>query len=205
MSGQIIFDILDYWHAGAGHGAGRRLDAVVVKSPAGLPYLPGRTVKGLLRDAVWLAEGYGHLEAGCTQVIFGSPPVRADVEETQGAAVDQRTRMGILHVGSATLSQAWERYAESAEGRAVAASFFDELASTALDDSGQVKDRSLRRIEVAIPLRLQAYWCVAGPAEQQKYVQAALETAVPLLRRFGLSRHRGLGRVQVSIQGGQGA
>lgn len=207
MSGQIIFDILDYWHTGSGHGAGRRVDASVVRSPEGLPYIPGRTVKGLLRDVVWLTEEYGHLQQGTTVKLFGTPAdvVRAaeKAEESgESKAEDRlRTTAGILRVSSATLSDAWKAYAKTPEGQALARAFVDELAQTALDDTGQVQEHSLRRIEVTIPMQLSAEWSVDADGEAREMTVSALKKALPLLRRFGLSRHRGLGRVQVSIQG----
>lgn len=198
MSGQIIFDILDYWHAGSGHGAGRRVDAAVVRSAAGLPYIPGRTVKGLLRDVVWLTEGYGHLPAGSTDELFGSA---ADAKAEDAGRFN--TTAGILRLSSATLPQEWEIFANTAEGEAISEAFYDELAQTALDERGQVKERSLRRIEVVIPIKLVAEWSVDADAQARRRCAEALKKSLPLLRRFGLSRHRGLGRVKVSMQGGE--
>ena len=39
------------WHCGSGLAAGADVDALVIKDNNGLPYVPGRTLKGLLRDA----------------------------------------------------------------------------------------------------------------------------------------------------------
>lgn len=40
------------WHCGSGLAAGASADAVVVKDESGLPYIPGRTLKGLLSEAI---------------------------------------------------------------------------------------------------------------------------------------------------------
>ena len=39
------------WHCGSGLAAGADVDALVIKDNNGLPYVPGRTLKGLLREA----------------------------------------------------------------------------------------------------------------------------------------------------------
>lgn len=40
------------WHCGSGLGAGADVDALVVKDKNKLPYVPGKTIKGLIREAV---------------------------------------------------------------------------------------------------------------------------------------------------------
>ena len=52
---RLRFEIQSFWHAGSGRGDGAVADATVLRSRAGLPILPGRTVKGLLREACDLA------------------------------------------------------------------------------------------------------------------------------------------------------
>jgi hypothetical protein len=193
--GRIIFDILDYWHAGAGHGGGRKLDAVVRRSPAGLPIIPGRTVRGLLRDVVRQSECFGALEQGTTETVFGSELESRDRFET---------REGLLRLSTAELPGDWETYAQTHEGRASLDGFFCGLSNTAIGNNGQVVDHSLRHTEVAIPLELVATWHVR---EASAHTQAfeVLTTAAPLLRAFGRSRHRGLGRVEIRVERGGAA
>ncbi|MEJ2682664.1 MAG: RAMP superfamily CRISPR-associated protein [Gammaproteobacteria bacterium] len=52
MNQLLKITFLDYWHAGGSHGQGFHTQATVARDHDGLPYLPGRTLKGLLRDAV---------------------------------------------------------------------------------------------------------------------------------------------------------
>ena len=44
----------DYWHVSSGLSGGAALDSYVVKDSAGLPYVPGKTIKGLVREAAEL-------------------------------------------------------------------------------------------------------------------------------------------------------
>ena len=49
---QIKYKItfLSDWHAGSGLSSGADADEVVIKDDNNLPYLPGKTIKGLLKD-----------------------------------------------------------------------------------------------------------------------------------------------------------
>ena len=40
------------WHCGSGLAAGADVDALVVKDENGMPFVPGKTIKGLVREAV---------------------------------------------------------------------------------------------------------------------------------------------------------
>ena len=189
MSGTIVFDILDFWHASAGHGAGRFLDASVQRTPAGLPVLPGRTVKGLMRDAVHQCDQFGHLPDGITAELFGSE-----------LGTDRfKTEPGLLQFGNAELPEGWEVYAQTEEGQKILSGFFDDIASTAIGEDGQAEEGSLRRIEVAIPLQLHATWRSTDPKATDE-ARRALQKACGLVRRLGVSRTRGLGRARVYLK-----
>ena len=188
MSGTLEFDIRDYWHTGAGHGSGRAVDDSVVRTRAGLPKVPGRTIKGLFRDAVAQCEELDQLPAGTTRRLFGS-----------ALGTDRfQTEAGVLAFGSATLSEEWEDYAQTKRGQRLMAGFFEELASTAVDSDGQAVEGTLRSIEVAVPLTLNATWKTRRGGDVSA-ARRALETAAPLIRRLGKNRYRGLGRVCVSV------
>ena len=44
----------DYWHVSSGLCGGAALDSYVAKDSAGFPYVPGKTIKGLVREAAEL-------------------------------------------------------------------------------------------------------------------------------------------------------
>ncbi len=49
----------DYWHLGSGLSAGARLDSTVTKDDQGIPYMSGKTIKGLVRE---MADEFGEIE-----------------------------------------------------------------------------------------------------------------------------------------------
>jgi CRISPR/Cas system CMR subunit Cmr4 (Cas7 group RAMP superfamily) len=68
----LSFHLHGYWHCGSGEAGTSDLDAAVIRDAEGLQYLPGRSVKGLLREAFRLAEDFGHQPEGATDRLFGS-------------------------------------------------------------------------------------------------------------------------------------
>jgi hypothetical protein len=206
----LSFDMHSFWHAGSGRGRSAVLDAEVIRDACGLPYLPGKTVKGLLRKAVRLAEMVGEVPAGTTVEMFGSEvPGLGTGEDTSADAQDQAlergrfaTTPGSLWFGSAELPEDWQRWA-AAQGREAAAQLaplFRVVASTAIDKDGMAREHTLRVVEVAVPMQLRAV--VAGPDDTawQRHIQAAL----PYLRAVGGRNSRGYGRTTVTIaRGGQ--
>jgi hypothetical protein len=72
------------------------------------------------------------------------------------------------------------------------------MHSTAIDEkTGTALDKSLRGIEVTIPLILEAPLSIQGESDWpwQEYLNMAL----PLLRHVGSKRNRGMGRVIVTL------
>ena len=49
---EYTITFLSDWHAGSGLSSGAEADAVVIKDSNNLPYLPGKTIKGLVKDAL---------------------------------------------------------------------------------------------------------------------------------------------------------
>ena len=153
-----------YWHCGSGLSAGSSADATIVRDDEGLPFVPGRTVKGHLREA---AELLGN---------------EAFVLECFGTEDDQP---GVCHFSDAylpfTVEKEWKHH------------LVDRLSMTAIDEeSGTVRDDSLRTIEAAVPLELE------GEITQipERYL-SEMERAMRLVKRIGLRRHRGLGRCDI--------
>lgn len=183
----ITFTFLSPWQIGSGLGEGAHLDALPVTTPAGLPYIPGRSVKGLFREAAQLAEDCGQLAAGTVTRLFGSRDERLSRYETVP---------GCLQFTSATLGEALERWAAESVNRKAVQELYGVLASTAIDTNGLADDKTLRKIEVALPQSLTAtVSAVNGSADDI----ALLAQVAPLIRQAGAHRHRGLGRVQVTV------
>lgn len=188
---EITFTIHSYWHAGSGSGEGSSLDALVVKSPAGLPYLPGRTVKGLLREAVQTVEDCRQVPKGITERFFGTTPT----DPPQMTRFE--TSAGSLVFESATLGKEMENWAACKANKLHIGGLYTQLSSTKIENSGIASDKTLRKIEVAVPLQLTA--TVSTSEAGDEWLQVLLKAA-PLIRNLGSHRSRGMGRTTLEVK-----
>lgn len=178
-------EFYSYWHAGAGSGQGPQLDALVIKDKIGLPYLPGRTLKGLLRDAMYTCEEAHQVPPDTANRIFGIP------------GVFDGTEPGILYLSDAVLNPAERDWLSSADGQSSKAGFYDKFSSTKLTEDGLAEPHTLRSMELCIPINLEANLTLDGdqPADWK-----ALEKACSLIRCLGSHRNRGLGRCRFTLK-----
>ena len=174
---QYKIEFYSNWHCGSGLAAGADVDALVVKDADGLPYVPGRTLKGLLREAAHALYG----ETDLTASIFG-----ISGEEEVPECGD---RTGQAFFGNAVLV---EKDAVLADG--LVPYLFQTFASTAIDESGIAKDNSLRRIETVVPCTLAG--SIRNVPDGGKEL---LEKAMQMVKRMGTGRNRGYGRCKITI------
>ena len=199
----LHFTFLGYWHCGAGAGRGAWADAVVIRDSSGLPYVPGRTVKGAIRAALSLL-------GGDVVELLGSERLSGDDDLDGNRLKRYGTKAGRLYFGDAVLPAEYHSYfaaapSDSDEDKAEAerraflrAGLTRLLAQTAIDpDTGTAKDHSLRSVEVAMPMTLTAR---VGALDGDATWHAQLIRCLPLIRGLGLGRHRGLGRLEVTAE-----
>jgi len=159
-------EFFDYWHLGSGMSAGAKLDSLVVKEK-GLPYVPGKTVKGLLRDMV------EEIDSAKVAKIFGS----------EGSDMSEN------YFSNATLSDSTEEHLLL--NKHLVKHLYSSISSTKIEKNGIAKDSSLREIEVVVPLTLYGeIECVDEETE------TLLANAMSMIKQIGLNRNRGLGRCQ---------
>lgn len=188
-------EILSWWHAGSGLGRGGDVDALVIRDAAELPYLPARTLKGLLRDALQLAEDHGAVSAGRTAGLFGAKDPRTlHPDGIQADVEDPGRKPGVLHFSDATLDSRLKEWLV-AGGPGRRAAFTAALSSTALQDGGVAAPKTLRTIEAAPPVVLTA--TITGP-DDPGWI-ATLRQVAGLVRSLGSHRHRGLGRCRLTL------
>lgn len=196
----ISIDIRGYWHPGSGRGSGSHLDALVETGGDGLPFISGRMLKGLLRDAVNRLEHWGRLDEFKT----GDATVVENLFGSRGFGKDNvprnRTHPGKIKVGDARLPQDLRQWLAYSDHGAQRQQLFREVFSTAIDAAtGVAKHHSLRGMQVVVPLPLQARleWIGAGDAGNWRQI---VEEALPLIRAVGAQRSRGYGRALLQIK-----
>lgn len=214
LLGRIKFEILTWWHAGSGRDDGPVSDAKIIRGRGNLPFLPGRTVKGLVRDAARLGVAAQMLNEGQVVAWFGRDLVR--INPQKGVTTENRERhldearfhtsAGNLIFGSATLGDTWERWAEQVLSNnaddlsATPDDLITTFASTRIAEDGVAENKTLRVIEAAVPMTLWA--SIEGPPEAQ--IEPLLPVLPIFLRGLGSHRNRGLGRVCATLEVNRG-
>lgn len=196
MNRTLKIEILSYWHPGTGRGQGRHLDAITHRNESGLPCLPGRTVKGLLRDAVHRWESFGGYGIGdsdypsLTEQLFGP-------YGTEGV----KTWPGLLRFSDATLTESEAAYL--AGNSQLLKGLYRNHYATAIDHkTGTAEKNSLRGIELVVPLTLHAKVDLVSSAacsEMETCWPELLAPALHMIRAVGAHRSRGLGRAIVTM------
>lgn len=196
---RLKIDIQSHWHVGSGESGGAYADALALKSRAGLPFLPGKAVKGLLRSAFLTGEqnqwfDSGDREGTLTQYVFG----------TEGESLASQ---GMLLVDSAELCSQEQAYFTANPKQTNA--LFDVHFSTAINTTtGSAKPNSLRSIEVALPMTLFAELTIVPKADatdsfaaiDEQMVATWVKQTAPLITRIGAKRSRGYGEVLVTVE-----
>lgn len=182
---RLTFDILSYWRCGTGSSSGSEIDATCARDTAELPYIPGRQVRGLLRDAVRRLD----------ELDPDGPQMESDLFDGPADQAIGKSG-GLLEVESAHMADPDRSlFAGDAAARA---ELFTALSSTRIDERGVAAERTLRREEVAIPMRLEAS-VTALPGASLNWRETLIEAAA-LIEGVGAKRTRGLGRVIVDCK-----
>lgn len=190
MSYQLKIDIQSYWHPGTGSGRGSDVDAVTHRDRDGLPLLPGKTLKGILRDAVSRWEQF-------TKTV--NTPSLAEQLFGAGADADEKW-LGSVRVSDAVLADDIRDYL--LEDKNLVTGLYRSIHATAIEhDTGTAVNKSLRGIEVVVPLTLYATLDeVPNASHKVANWQKTIEQSLGLIQAVGAHRTRGLGRAVVTLE-----
>ncbi len=173
---------LDYWHLSSGLSAGAKLDSTVTRDENGLPYIPGKTIKGLIREMAELTKNFDFVTK-----CFGSSSDEKDEFYFEEKIV------GECNFSNVEIEENTKKFIikEKLQNQ-----LFDEIASTKIDKNGIAESGSLREIEVVVPISLFGEIKNISPEYKQEMIKALKK-----VKRMGLNRNRGLGRCVIDVLG----
>lgn len=190
----ITIKFLSDWHVGSGLGDGSIADSILNRDSDGLPYIPGRAVKGALRESAWRLGLCRRDLADMVEYLFG----RESGEET-------RSFPGCLTAGTAELPadlRAWMLAAGPAAKDQLVEAMTIHAQRTALTEDRQAKEHSLRAIECGIP-GLEFHCKLAIDADiPENWLDAYINALCAGVKSIGADRSRGLGRCSLRVDGG---
>lgn len=173
---------LSDWHCGSGLSGGAEADATVIKDDRNLPYIAGKTIKGLLKEAL---EEIHEVKLDAKDRAYINELLGYEIKEEKTQQVIE-TKSGIAFFSNATLSK------DERDDITPALSDFlyRNIASTQIKANGTAKENSLRVMEVCIPITLEG--TISGIRNEDQI--ELLEKAFKWVRHLGVNRNRGLGR-----------
>ena len=161
------------WHCGSGLSKGADVDALVVKNSQGLPFVPGKTIKGLLREQV----------AMLIDLRGKGKDMEVHFNETFGIFKSQE--------GTMFCSKQEQSCILSEE---LATFLYRSLSFAAINDDGVADNHSLRKIEAVVPCTLEG--TIDGISDD---LYDFVKDGLALIKRMGTHRSRGLGRCKFTI------
>jgi CRISPR-associated protein Csx10 len=189
------------WHVGSGTGRPGSVDRLIQRDTDDLPYIPAKTLTGILRDSCELVA-YG-LDNGTNgnwqkwvEYLFGDQPALAN------GPVDQQPTPAAISIRSAHLPSALGNILKHRPELRAALTFVKP--GVAIDDaSGTAKPDCLRFEEIARGgTHLEAAYDLnlAGLNElQQQAAKALLVAGAAMVERLGAKRRRGGGRCRITL------
>lgn len=191
------------WHAGSGLSSGSDIDTLVIKDPQGYPFIPGKTLKGLLKEAAM--EIYGDEFASFYRELPNKAEDEAEDKKQNPSHFISRVfgyfdekdkeklklhEKGQAFFSNATLSEELKKSSQDLQSY-----FFRAHSSTAIDEkSGLARDQSLRRMETTIPCTLWAAIYNVPDEDVEDLIKC-----LKWIKRLGTNRNRGLGRCKFTV------
>jgi len=183
------------WHCGSGLSSGVDLDLLVIKDENGLPYVPGKTIKGLLKEAVEELNRFSGKENSLIRQAFGYSLSKKDKQNSNKEEDNtDKSETGDCFFTNAELD---DKLREKIISANLSKYFYSSISSTAIEETGVAKENSLRRMEVTIPCKL--YGEIKDIPDELK---PEIIKGLKFIKRLGQNRNRGLGRCVFSIKKG---
>lgn len=171
------------WHCGSGLSSGSQSDNLVKKDKYDLPSIPGKTIKGLLK------------EAAC-DLYEGSEDFNEFIESYFGTGSDQNNTDSIysFHYSSAKLSIEEVNYLKGKPTEI--GKLYRNIPSTRIEEETGVADKnSLRSMQVTIPLTLEGEISNIPDLKIDK-----IKECLAMVKRLGYKRNRGFGRCRFEVE-----
>lgn len=181
---------LSDWHIGSGLAGGAELDAVVLKDKNQLPYIPGKTIKGLFRDAAMDLKDCGRFKESEIITIFGKEMAKLG----EGDKDNRENSINKVQpfFGNAELPE--DVSLELIDNK-LTDFLYRNMASTAISKNGIADAKSLRTMQVCMPISLVGEITNIDSAEKKQLILQAMM----LIRGAGVNRNRGLGRCTITL------
>jgi len=188
----LTIEFLSDWHIGSGAGIPGSVDRQVLRDADGLPYIPGKTLTGILRDAAEFIVQHRPEDAKHVKALFGHQP------ESHGGDESEEAKGATVSIRPARLPESLRTHLSQLGNEPVRDALFFTQPHVQIDsETGRAKDDHLFFLElVRGGVKLTADIEVETPDDDEK---TFLERVVKAVRRMGGKRRRGAGKCKASL------
>lgn len=187
----MILKMQGYWAVGSGKGGGNEVDNRIDIDSEGFPYVPGKMLKGLIKDVCIRLYKAGNENYSFTKEIFGGQEESESLNRT-------KTFSGKIYISDARLSPRVRSVLAKDDNAAAKNNLTRNIYSTAIDnESGTAKKASLRGCEVAVPMELFATVECDCSKDIMDFIKLA---ASKFVYAIGSHKSRGLGEVVIEFK-----
>lgn len=196
----IIYKIRFFsdWHCGSGLSAGADSDLLVIKDKDKIPFIPGKTMKGLIKEALEDIKELGQVykDFDLDNLLGKEAKKHKKEKEDKSKEETGESELGFDQQGCCFFKNAEleeELKAHIIENR-LQEYLYHSIASTAIGEDGVAKDHSLRKMQVTVPCELTGEILDVPDAYFDLF-----NDALSYIKRLGQNRNRGLGRCSIEI------
>lgn len=186
---------LSDWHCGSGLSGGGDSDAKLIRDDNGMPYIPGKTMKGLLSDACKeIARDSNVLDLGNIEDLFGKDAYIESITSADGKKIEKQMQSKQSKINVTNVKIQEVDYNDIVNNQ-LQNNLYKNITSTRIDLLGVADDKSLREMEVCMPITL------TGTIEiEEENHKQIVYNGLQWLRAIGMNRNRGLGRCKIKFQ-----
>ena len=182
---EIVF--FSFWHCSSGKSPYDDRRMLVVKDVQGFPYVPGKTIKGLLKEnLINLVKWKYNIRKAYSDWINYNFGNEMKTEVTRYVGYE-----GLMHVGDAAL--------DVVEKQFVASEFAQHLLFCESKHRKLEKPQKEFVYEVTIPCRLIGTIDVSLAGLTEKETRLFIQEGLGLTKRIGMFRNNGLGRCHIRV------
>jgi len=212
----LTVEFLSDWHVGSGLERPGSVDRLVQRDEDDFPFLPAKTLTGMLRDAaeqaaLALDEGNGDRWHRWVHWLFGDQPARANDDPREMLRHDRPTDAA-LSIRPARFPESLRKalrddrsWQPDPRRRELRESLVFAKPGVTIERNGRAADNTLRLDEMArvgVSLNAAVVLVHSGLTDEQRtFALNLLALATTFVERLGGKRRRGAGRVALTLRG----
>lgn len=190
----IKIELLSDMCCGTGEGNGSHIDVMTSFDEAGIPIIPAKRLKGLIRENAedLVRWGFGALDESSVENLFGGlygkeSGVKIGNAEIENSVAIKGEILSLIKNKDSTVTK-----------DAVSDCFTSLRSQTKIDEHGIAEDHSLRTTQV-VKKGASFFFTVTASDKLSKKEIKLLDSGIKSLRHIGFNKSRGLGEVKCSI------